>query len=1137
MPTTPNAERVRKALDLLKDGLAPYVERELRAAYRDQWENVVTSYQGRPMSSAAVQASVASLDTTALVGLMLDHWDAVFKQKLGPFERSLLHELRQARNRWAHEEAFTTDDTYRALDNAARLLGAISVGDQVTEVEREKQELMRLRYDEQARAVASAARRSTPPATQLPIQAPTAGGYRPWREIATPHPDVASGRYQQAEFAADLGQVHRGTGVDEYRDPTEFYSRTFITEGLRGLLVGALRRLGGAGGDPVVKLQTNFGGGKTHSMLALYHMVSGTPAATLPGIERILTEVGVETLPRAERAVLVGTALSPERPRSKSDGTLVRTMWGEMAWQLGGRDGYSIVADADVHGVSPGSDQLRELFELCAPCLVLIDEWVAYARNLFGVDGLPAGSFDANLTFAQAVTEAARAVPKTLVVASIPSSDIETGGDAGKTALSMLENTFARVEASWLPASAEEGFEIVRRRLFEPITEPSKAATRDAVAKAFVTLYRSQSGDFPSACAEAAYERRIRDAYPIHPELFDQLYGGWSTLERFQRTRGVLRLMAAVIHALWEGQDAGLMILPGSVPMDAREVQSELTRYLDPVWTPIIEHDVDGPTSLPLLIDREVPSLGRYSATRRVARTIYIGSAPVQNAANRGLEDRQVKLGCAQPGEVVPSFGDALRRLTDQATNLYVDGRRYWYDTQSNVNRQAADRAEQQDPYAVAEEIRKRLRDEQGHRGDFVRVYAAPSSHGDVPDEPEARLVILGPEHPHASKNASSEARQATSTMLAQRGASPRTFKNALIFLAPDRTRLAELDQAVRQFLAWQSIERDREILNLDAFNSAQAKTKREQADETVRQRIPETYCWLLVPSQPDPTGSIEWDESRLQGNDRLAVRAGRRLVNDSDLIVQYAGSVLRLTLDGPPSLWRDRDHVGVRQLRDDFATYLYLPRLKDSGVLLGAIQSGVGDLAWEAGTFAYAELFDESTGQYRGLKAGENVSVILDGSSVVVKPEAARRQLDAVLPPPPPPPPRRGVMTTMTGRRLHRRRYELAASTAPSSWTQCERPAMPGGSPTRSSLISRRWLAPTSRSPWRSPPSFRTVSPTRSSGSSPRIAAPSASATTASRRADRPTKRTACCGTRSRRHDAPPLCLCPWYPTTLGKR
>ena len=137
----------------------------------------------------------------------------------------------------------------------------------------------------------------------------------------------------------------------------------------------------------------------------------------------------------------------------------------------------------------------------------------------------------------------------------------------------------------------------------------------------------------------------------------------------------------------------GLMIMPASVPVDSPAVQSELTRYLPPVWDPIIEKDIDGPNSLPLRIDRENPMLGRYSAARRVARTLYLGSAPTQDATKKGLEDRQIKLGCVQPGETSGTFGDALRKLADQATYLYVDGSRYWYATQPSVNRLAEERA------------------------------------------------------------------------------------------------------------------------------------------------------------------------------------------------------------------------------------------------------------------------------------------------------------------------------------------------------------------------------------------------------------------------------------------------------------
>jgi hypothetical protein len=650
-------------------------------------------------------------------------------------------------------------------------------------------------------------------------------------------------------------------------------------------------------------------------------------------------------------------------------------------------------AEADQAGVSPGSDALRDLFEMFGPCLVLIDEWVAFVRQLYGVDGLAAGSFDANLTFAQSLTEAARQVSGTLVVASIPSSDIEIGGQGGREALDRLRNTFGRMESPWRPASAEEGFEIVRRRLFEPIVDPNAFAQRDAAVRGFMDLYRSQAGEFPPQCREGDYERRLRDAYPVHPELFDRLYTDWSTLDKFQRTRGVLRLMAAVIHTLWMRQDTGLLILPASVPVDDPAVQFELTRYMEDPWVPVIEKDIDGPNALPLRLDGANPNFGRYSACRRVARTLYLGSAPTLHTARRGLEDRSIKLGCTQPGESVATFGDALRRLSDEATHLYVDAGRYWFSTQQNVNRTAADRAAQQDPDEVAEEIRRRVRESAKQRGDFARVHPCPNSGADVPDDHEARLVILGPEHAHAARSADSPARQAAAVILDARGAGPRLQRNALVFLAPDRTRLAELDQAVRQYLAWTSIDAERETLNLDAFQAGQARTKVRQMDETVDRRLPETYSWLLTPAQ-DVGGPLEWEEMRLQGDEPLATRASKKLKNEGRLITQYGWANLRLELDRIP-LWRG-DHVTLRQLWDDFAQYLYLPRLRDSEVLLLAVQEGVARMLWESESFAYAERWDDDRGRYLGLRAGEIGSVLLEGGTVVVKPEAARRQIDA---------------------------------------------------------------------------------------------------------------------------------------------
>ena len=977
-----NRDRIHRMLDALRDGLAPFVERQLAGAWGAQWDRRLE--QGSQSRLGYTSSGDIHWDTQLLLKTMFYNWNEAFKEVLGHAERSFVSELRDVRNRFAHEKPFSSDDTLRALDTAQRLLSAVSAAAQARAVEAMRQELMRTVFQEQAR---QKTRQKT-----LTLKTSVASGLKPWREVVTPHRDVASGRYQQAEFAADLAQVARGEGESEYRDPEEFFRRTYLTQGLTHLLLGALQRLSGKGGDPVVELQTNFGGGKTHSMLALFHLFSGISADRLAGVDTLLAEARVKEVPRARRAVLVGTALSPGQSHAKPDGTEVHTLWGELAWQLGGAEGYALVADSDLHGTSPGSPVLAELLDRFGPALVLIDEWVAFVRQLYNVGGLPAGSFDANLTFAQALTEAARATGRALIVASLPASDIEIGGEGGRHALDRLKNTFGRVESTWKPATAQEGFEIVRRRLFESITEPNRFAERDAVVQAFSHLYQQNAAEFPHGRGERDYREQMEAAYPIHPELFRRLYDEWGSLERFQRTRGVLRLMAAVIHALWEGGDSALMIMPANIPIDNLAVRHELTRYMSEPWDAVIEKDIDGEGSTPQSLDREVPNLGRLSATRRVARTIYMGSAPTSGENNPGIDDRSIRLGCVQPGEPIGTFGDALRRLAERATFLYVDGNRYWYSTKPSVSRLAEDRAAQLEIHDVWAELVKRLRDAAKQRGEFSGVHVAPDSSADVPDEMETRLVILGPERTHARNASDSAARRMAEEILTQRGNSPRHCRNALVFLAPDRQRLNDLEQAVRQSIAWDSILKEREPLNLTVFQINQAETRKGQAEDAIKSRIHETWLWCLAPEQTDPQGPIEWSELRVSGADSLPVRTAKKLIHEESLMTQLGPMRLKMVLD--QYLWRDKSHLNTRTLWEYFASYLYLPRLRDSQVLARAIEDGISQTTDE---FGYAGRYDEKTGRYEGLVMGRSAKVVIDSLSVIVKPEVALRELEKV--------------------------------------------------------------------------------------------------------------------------------------------
>lgn len=991
-----NQDRISRGLEFLRVGMSTYVAHEVvsGSARKAVSLEAIERYADDPNNR---NKQIVEWDAAGLLKLMLGFWNEIFGLTLGRAERNLVHDILDWRNKWAHQAPFSSDDTDRALDSMERLLNAVSAP-QAEEVAKLKRELRRLVFDEQVRSEKRKAGGSL-------IDSLSTGTLKPWREVVTPHADVASGRYQQAEFAADLWQVHLGEGSDEYRKPSEFFRRTFLTDSLKQLLVGAVERLTGKGGDPVVQLQTNFGGGKTHSMLALYHLFSGANPGDLPGVDEVMAIAGVSTLPKANRVVLVGNKISPGNPVTKPDGTIVRTLWGELAWQLGGKEAYAKIANDDERATSPG-DVLRELFRDYGPSLILIDEWVAYARQLHDQSDLPAGGFETQFTFAQALTESAKLAGNCLLVVSLPASDgsgvssnqvddVEVGGVRGREALDRLRNVVGRLESSWRPATAEEGFEIVRRRLFEPLSGPDAFKHRDVVARAFAELYRTQSAEFPPECKSPDYEKRIQAAFPIHPEVFDRLYEDWSTLVKFQRTRGVLRLMAAVIHSLWEKGDRNPLILPSTIPVDDARIQFELTRYLPDNWVPIIEKDVDGASSLPQKIDADVPNLGKLQATRRVARTIYLGSAPTSDAAQRGIEDRNVKLGCVMPGESPAVFGDALRRLAAVATYLYQDGPRAWYSTQPTVTKLADDRAEQlrRDGDKVAAELEVRIRANIKNSGDFSRVHPLPRTGADVPDDVDTRLVVLPAEYPY-SKEEGNPAVAAAQSILETRGTTPRLYRNTLVFLAADKVRMQDLDDALRKYLAWSSIIAEKESLDLTPFQVKQAEVQRQASDAAINARLPEAYQWVLLPEQKSPQESVQWISIRLSGTDALAARVSKKLKSEELLITSMGPSILRKHLDDVP-LWRG-DNVPIRQLVEDFARYPYLPRVAGPEVIVQAIRNGVALLTWETDSFAYAENYDTIAQRYRGIQIGQVLSISNDDSGLVVKPPVARAQIDA---------------------------------------------------------------------------------------------------------------------------------------------
>jgi len=815
---------------------------------------------------------------------------------------------------------------------------------------------------------------------------------KPWREVAVPHPDVLEGTFQQSEFAADITAVRTGQATREYQDAAAFFQRTFITEGMRLLLTQVAQRLNGKGGEPVVQLQTAFGGGKTHTMLAVYHLATRKcPLSELAGISAVIDQADLLDVPQARVAVLDGNALAPGQPW-QHERQRIRTIWGELAWQLGGEEAFALIKEADTTGTSPGKEVLRDLLALHSPCVVLIDELVAYIRQFPEGQQLSGGSYDSNLSFVQALTEACKLVPNAILLASLPESEVEAGSQRGAAALRALEKTFGRVQALWKPVATEEAFEIVRRRLFEPVRDER---SRTEVCRAFADAYIAEGAQLPSETQEARYFERLRQAYPIHPEVFDRLYEDWTTIDGFQRTRGVLKLMAKVIYRLWKDDNKDLMILPGTLPLYDGNARNELTYYLPAGWDPVLEKDIDGDRAETTELETKEPRFGAINAARRVARTLFLGSAPASVATKagiRGLDRARILLGCLQPGQNASTYGDALNRLADRLHYLNSSGdkahdtTRYWFDTRANLRREMEDRKKRFDEKTEVQTkldavLKKLISGATIFEGAHIFT-----PHADVPDDSVLRLVLLTPDQFYTRE----EARFATDAILdyvRNNGSKPRYRGNRLVFLAPDHGSLARLRDCIRVALAWGSIVNDvREgRLNIDQLQRKQAEKELQTAEEVLPRAARECYKWLLCPVQYTPTDAkIAVEEAILNtSGSSLGGEIERVCLENEWVITTWSPIHLRTKLK--EIYWKaDKAAVSAMTFWEDSLRYLYLPRLKSRSVLEQAIIKGAGSQDF------FGTAYGQHEGKFDGFKLGD-ANVQLDSTILLIEPETAQ--------------------------------------------------------------------------------------------------------------------------------------------------
>ncbi|MDB5311961.1 MAG: hypothetical protein JWO38_6163 [Gemmataceae bacterium] len=624
---------------------------------------------------------------------------------------------------------------------------------------------------------------------------------------------------------------------------------------------------------------------------------------------------------------------------------------------------------------------------------VLMDELVAYIRQFPEGKPLSGGTYDSNLSFVQALTEAAKLVPTAVVLASLPESEVEAGSSRGVAALKALEKTFGRVQALWKPVASEESFEIVRRRLFEPIRDEK---ARDAVCRAFADAYVAEGAKLPSETQEGRYFDRLCRAYPIHPEVFDRLYEDWTTIDGFQRTRGVLKLMAKVIARLWKDNNTDLMILPGSLPLADGDVRNELTYLLPPGWDAVIEGDIDGDRAETTELEAKEPRLGQVHAARRVARTLFLGTAPSSVSTKsgiRGLDRGRVLLGCVQPGQTSAVYADALGRLADRLHYLKstgdktADATRYWFDTRANLRREMEDRKRRFDEVT---DVRKKIEDvvKKVYSGtplfDGVHAFAP---HADVPDDSALRLVVLPPEQ-WFMKDSSHQPTDAALEHLRTHGGQPRHRANRLIFLAADQAVLGRLRDATRVAMAWASIVEDVDEgrLNIDQNQRKQADKEAQAAAAVLPRAARECFRWLLCPVQDDPRAERPTLEAfPLNTTSGTAGGEVERVCRENELVIE-AWSPIHLRAKLKELYWKaDKLAVGAMAFWEDSQKYLYLPRLKDREVLASAIHSGATSRDF------FGTAYGQDGGKFDGFQFGDG-DVSVNDTLLLIEPEAATR-------------------------------------------------------------------------------------------------------------------------------------------------
>ena len=830
-------ENVFKALGIFLETMRTYVVGILQKYNPSEpWEGVLYSRLSPDKQAAwnrnakEIQKSGASslglIDFSNLTSFAFSFKDLLMKE-LGESKQankfiSCVQELEDTRNKCQHYQPIDEDETARTYGNIKLVARLINDNDL---------------YDEVARISAPKAKPVEQPAAKPAEVQPTVtvdddSQITPWFANVIPHYDISRSILDESIFAANLGDVAMGTAPEVYTNSASFFEKTYVTHGLRDIATRVVTALnGGVTENRVISLKTGFGGGKTHTLITLYHIVKcGTKMASMESCHDLLKDGLVPEFDNAKVAVFTNNTTDVAQGRQTEEGITINTIWGEIAYQLGGVEAYKLIADNDHDRIAPSSGLFQPILEAAKPAMILIDELADYCVKASAKKVGAGNLYMQTLSFVQTLTEMVANVPQSLLIVTLPESIVEVASSAiGQEILTSLEQRVIRVGSAIKPIDDEEVFEVVRRRLFDEILDQNVV---EQVVLRYKRMYHNRSNDLPPQSDNNAYAEKMRKSYPFHPELIEMFRLRWGSDPHFQRTRGILRLLASIVQDLWRRRQnlAGTQALIHTSDINLENLPTltgNITNLMGSHWETVMHADVYGTASNAYKNDSNEASsnIGQFNLTQGIANTILLAS--IGTLTNNGITIKELKLCMLKPNAFNHNDIDgALNKFEQVAHYLHysnIGEKRYWFHSKPNINiilNQAKTEISEDE---IGAEIVKRLKNGCA----FVsnpKVLVAPTS--DIPEQTALTLIVLDPKYavPIDRLNPGVEAyvkRNAT-----KRGDADRVYRNTMLYLVCSEQGKANLVGKMRDYLGCVKVQ-----------NVYASSIERDQRDEIQKRR------------------------------------------------------------------------------------------------------------------------------------------------------------------------------------------------------------------------------------------------------------------------------------------------------------